>query len=258
MVAALTRMSLSRITAAFGLRLRVIQLLQAGTCTLLTGDAVSKAIDLDVSSTYFPLVFHAPKGEGKTVHSFISLVTGATHIREGLAGNGITVWSIKAAGRMIRIIETKMDARLSINSEGSSLNMAWSDERKIKHCYAQHIASKTALVTPLTLPLYTSMYNHVEAWRIVRHILARGHTPIAEFTKPHHCGTDPSCPATARTTLDGGVLTLKLPPLNLRYTVAGCTPGIHRSDISASGYSILYVSLKKRGQSVIVRKVIIE
>jgi hypothetical protein len=201
----------TRILVGHGLQYHVVRLLLAATPTVMGGYAITQALGLDIPVTRGSLEFYTPNYASHEVKAFLKS-TCAYHRHGATSTEGeLRVVPFSNGISHIRLIECVGDPVKGVLMYVSTHQMGYWDGRQVNHAYGELTASRRTLTTARHLVMQNDVEDHRAVWRAVQRSVLRGFSWIFELPCAHTCGVHLSCPATLRSSNDGGWLHLNLP-----------------------------------------------
>ncbi|KAJ7455959.1 hypothetical protein B0H11DRAFT_2244302 [Mycena galericulata] len=212
---------LTGILARFGLQYSDVKLLQAATGTLISGSTITSL----VHNPFHPndVDFYTDTNRGWTVVAYLRDVCGfrlhqySGHQYGGTRGIKGVWWLVGEQDCKVNVIESNssaMDAILRFHSSPPKGVVEWG---RLFHVEPGHVLNDLALTTPAQFIVTGNKTDVDSAWNVVRKYKARGFDFVFEYNKPHACGVDLNCPATIRSTEDGGCLRAQLPTCGITF-----------------------------------------
>ncbi|KAJ7241096.1 hypothetical protein C8J57DRAFT_1244919 [Mycena rebaudengoi] len=232
----------------FDLRLGEIKLMQIATRTVIAGSTV---VSLMVGPEIFKpgdidFYMYTPVDLGYHVARFLRLSPNYTlekveHSYDEMSGiRKVYTLVHRHTGKKINVVETETDNPLDcvVRFHLSCVFGTWT-ERGLSHAYPGTTLAARTTATPASLPLGAQLKRRQTVWRIRKKYQRRGFSfDLNEHIEPHVCGVDWNCPATLRTSDDGGCMFTPFPRSEFdvdvepehvtRWTLGGtgCTAGI--------------------------------
>ncbi|KAJ7502485.1 hypothetical protein B0H11DRAFT_2223399 [Mycena galericulata] len=206
----------SRLLAKFGLGMSEVQLMLIGSRTLLSGFSIPFL--LHIGSDPFPvdhLEFYTEWTKGEDVVTYICGIGGYT-LDEGMFQEDIdgllnASWVLWKGSKKITVIESMTTASACIFNFHATPVMGFWDGKRFFHAYPSLSTTGVSLTTPRQLMLEYTLEAQRHVWRTLQTYSLRGFQHQFDYQTKHVCGRAFSCPATIRTTVDGGCLNLYLP-----------------------------------------------
>ncbi|KAJ7181803.1 hypothetical protein C8R43DRAFT_1117143 [Mycena crocata] len=208
--------------APFRLPYWEIRLLQTVTGTVVLGSTITSLLRRSTPFAPGDLDFYTAFSVGWDVIRFLRR-SGKYKVARMSADYKISagigrVWTLKEVGgeHKINVIESlthnPYDAIMHFHS--TCVFGAW-DAAKIWVGYPELTEAGISITAPSLLNGKGDLKYYRRLWRILRKYVRRGFTfSLHEYEADHTCGVDWNCPATLRTTDDGGCLVLRLPVWN--------------------------------------------
>lgn len=250
----------AKLLALFGLGFSEVQLMLLATGTVLSGSSIPFLLHTGKPFLVDNLDFYTSWNHGEDVVIYLCRMGGYTVVAGGQHDiiNGTNAsWVLRNGWKTINVVESLTTGSACMFYFHATHMMGFWDGSRIFHAYPALLAARVALTTPHQFMLEYTLDAQCHVWRMLHKYIQRGFHHQFEHDMPHQCGHAFSCPATLRTTTDGGCLTLYFPTSPFRNKErrttdicwslfgTGCQSGILATSIG----SVLTRSTEYEGQS---------
>ncbi|KAJ7934091.1 hypothetical protein B0H13DRAFT_1951710 [Mycena leptocephala] len=202
----------------FRLRFSEVRLMQTALGSLITGSGMISLIHAGPHFDPNDLDFVTRRGDSWDVVKFLE--KAGSYEYKGL----LPVYAHSEGVRRVRLLEHPLGLKVKVIesetsnpidvvalSPSSSAIGAWGPNG-IWHGYASITTRSISITTPVRMHICDDALHRRYIWAFLRKYTDRGFTfSLNDFDKYHECGSHFSCPATVRTSDDGGCVNVHFP-----------------------------------------------
>ncbi|KAJ7648257.1 hypothetical protein DFH06DRAFT_1135699 [Mycena polygramma] len=209
--------SVNRLLRDFGLCHSEVRFMQSALWVMISGSAITRLVL--AAGTPDNIDFYSPRDAYPWLVRFIEVAT--SYQLRGSSGPVVALegtldymeWVCRPTQRTLKLICSTSDNAMDCTTKFPS-----SHSRAMLSHFGLWIGHAKTTTMALTMPNRPQLAACGTGGRtaladIVRKYMQRGYKFVAERSGPHICGSDYECPATLRTSIDGGCMNLFFPSL---------------------------------------------
>ncbi|KAJ7152251.1 hypothetical protein C8R43DRAFT_950858 [Mycena crocata] len=203
---------------AWGLNLMEVRYLQLATHTLLAGYPIVATVHGGTPHEDSFLDFFTAASDSLLVRTFLAVTGGYLFASDAQGFRDFDLWVGRRGSMVVRVFGAHIEPeRLILRGAPSSSHMVFCDISRLLYPYGDLALARIDLMTPKRCPIEASLKGHVDMWAFLKEIEENGFEWQKAPEIGHCCGSDFSCPCTPRRLDDAGVLTIRMPTLDILF-----------------------------------------